>query len=482
MIAAIVFFLPLLLGLILLMSRSKHSSAVTIYGSLAGLLLTIYAIVNKGNRSLSELDIPWISSLGIHFHLGLDGISGVLVLLSYVLLFLIFVQQRVRNPEPALPGWALLMQAGMNGVFMAKDAVLFYVCWELALIPIYLICLIWSSGNREKITLRFFLFTVIGSLFMLAGFIFIYLKTGEQFSERSFSHEAFLQTGRILSERDQTFVFLLIFLGFAVKIPVMPLHVWQPDTYTHAPYSGTMLLSGLMAKMGTFGYLFWLAPVLPLGYRYWAPLIMFLCVATVLYASCVAIVQKDFKALLAWSSLAHMAMMACGITALKEESMNGAVVMMFSHGLTATGLFMVADIIERHTGTTEISRLGGIRSMNGQFSNLFLIILLGSVALPLTSGFPGEFLILNGMYQFGTGWAVAASLSVILGAVYMLRAYQKIMLGEPSGRGVVFNALLASDKWALSLICAGIIVIGIFPNIILRDVTVQIQELIQLVK
>ncbi|MCX8080685.1 MAG: NADH-quinone oxidoreductase subunit M [Bacteroidia bacterium] len=476
MMALLLFVFPLLAGFLLLLSRMRAFWSISFIFSLLMFAGSLSAFFGQSYPNFINFEIPWVPSIGSHFHLNAGGVGSALVLLTGLLYPIIFIQQKSRNLPPAFFGMAFIMQAGLNGVFMARDAVLFYVCWELALIPIYLICLMYGGQNRETITLRFFIYTVLGSLFMLAGLIYLYTETGSFFSERSFSHEAIMDAGSMMAEKKQILVYALVFMGFVVKIPLIPFHVWQPSAYTNTPFAGTMLLSGLMAKMGTFGYLFWLAPTLPLGHQYWSPLIMALAVITILFAAGVAIVQKDFKELLAWSSLSHMAMMAAGITSLKEEALSGSVVMMFSHGLTAVGLFVIADILERHTGTTQIQQLGGIRSMNGQFSNLFLIVLLGSVALPLTSGFPGEFLILSGIYQYGQGWAVAAALSVILGAVYMLRSYQRIMLGEPP-RDQVFKALESTDKWALMILCALIILLGVYPNLILNGIKEGVGEL-----
>lgn len=478
MMALILFILPLLTGLFILTVRPKSFWSISFITSFLIFLGGLSACMYFSYPNFINFEIPWIPSIGVRFHLQIEGISAILVLLSGLLYTLIVLQQKSRNWPSSVYGLAFIMQAGMNGVFMARDAVLFYICWEMALIPIYLISLIHGGEGIEKITLRFFLFTVLGSLFMLAGLIYLYIHTGSGFTERSFSHESIIYAGTYgLIEKEQIIVYALIFLGFAVKIPIIPFHVWQPSTYTNSPYIGTMLLSGLMAKMGTFGFLFWLAPTLPLGHKFWSPVIMGLSVLTVLFAAVVALTEKDFKSMLAWSSLSHMAMMAAGITSLKEEAISGSVVMMFSHGLTAVGLFVVADILERHTGTTLMEKLGGIRSRNGQFANLFLIILLGSVALPLTSGFPGEFLILNGIYQYGSGWAFAAALSVILGAVYMLRSYQKIMLGDSLLRDSSFQGLQLHDKWVLGIICFLIILLGLFPNLILNSIKENIYQL-----
>lgn len=226
-----------------------------------------------------------------------------------------------------------------------------------------------------------------------------------------------------------------------------------------------MLLSGIMLKMGTFGVIKWLLPIAPLALAKWGGTVILLSSIGIVYASCIAIVQKDYKRLIAYSSIAHVGLIAAGILSANQQGVQGAVIQMISHGVNVVGLFLIADILFRHTGTRDIDKLGGIRNMNGQFSVLFLIILLGSVALPLTNGFIGEFLLINGIYQYSAGIAAFAGLSVILGAVYMLRSYQKIMLGEKIAGGIEFGSLAkTSDKTVLIIVCVVIIAFGVYPK------------------
>ncbi|MFY8185939.1 MAG: complex I subunit 4 family protein, partial [Bacteroidia bacterium] len=255
-----------------------------------------------------------------------------------------------------------------------------------------------------------------------------------------------------------------MFLAFAIKMPIFPFHTWQPDTYVVAPTQGTMLLSGIMLKMGTFGLLKWLLPVVPLGVQNWGNVAMVLSVFGIIYASCIAIVQTDFKRLIAYSSIAHVGLIAAGILAWNQQGVQGALMQMVSHGINVVGLFLIADILMCQTGTREISKLGGIRNVNPQFAVLYLIVLLGSVALPLTNGFVGEFLLITGVYGYNAWIAAFAGLSVILGAVYMLRSYQGIMLGETNELTAKFTNLSGSDKAVLIIVCAAIIALGVYPQ------------------
>lgn len=299
---------------------------------------------------------------------------------------------------------------------------------------------------------------------MLIGLIYLYNHTGFGSGIKSWAINDLYTAGRSLNVDQQSAVFWMIFLAFAIKMPIFPLHTWQPDTYVVAPTQGTMLLSGIMLKMGTFGVIKWLLPVVPLALEKWGGTAILLSSIGIVYASCIAIVQKDYKRLIAYSSIAHVGLISAGILSANQQGVQGAVIQMMSHGVNVVGLFLIADILFRHTGTRDIDKLGGIRNMNGQFSVLFLIILLGSVALPLTNGFIGEFLLLNGVYQYSAGIAVFGGLSVILGAVYMLRSYQKIMLGEKPNNAMEFGSLASSDKIVLITICVVIIAFGVYPK------------------
>jgi NADH-quinone oxidoreductase subunit M len=322
---------------------------------------------------------------------------------------------------------------------------------------------VWGGENRSAITFKFFVYTLFGSLFMLIGFIYLYNHTNVD-GHKSWFVEDLYNAGRSLNVTQQSAVFWLIFIAFAIKMPIFPFHTWQPDTYVTAPTQGTMLLSGIMLKMGTFGLIKWLLPVVPLGLERWGNTAMTLSIIGIIYASLIAMAQKDYKRLIAYSSIAHVGLISAGIFSATQQGIQGAVMQMLAHGVNVVGLFFVADILMRHTGTREMEKLGGIRSMNGNFAVLFLIIVLGSVALPLTNGFVGEFLLINGVYQFSAKAAVYAGLTVILGAVYMLRSYQSIMLGERRDASITFGSIAGSDKLVLVIICATILVFGVYPK------------------
>lgn len=459
---------PLIAALLIFLMRGNAARNLAFGFSVIELALAVVAYIqfkHNPDSALLTASYCWVPVLGINFSVVINGLSLLMVLLTTFLVPLIILSsfKNTYNNSHNFYGLILLMQMALVGVFVAADGFLFYVFWELALIPIYFICLVWGGDNRGQITFKFFVYTLFGSLFMLIGLIYLYNHTNVE-GLKSWAVQDLYNAGRSLTETQQSAVFWLIFIAFAIKMPVFPFHTWQPDTYVTAPTQGTMLLSGIMLKMGTFGVIKWLLPVVPLGLEKWGCTAMVLSVTGIIYASIIALSQKDFKRLIAYSSIAHVGLISAGIFSANQQGLQGAIMQMLAHGVNVVGLFFIADILLRHTGTREMEKLGGIRSMNGNFAVLFLIVLLGSVALPLTNGFIGEFLLINGVYQYNAWFAAFAGLTVILGAVYMLRAYQKIMLGERKDSNIAFGSIATSDKITLVIICAVILVFGVYPK------------------
>ncbi|REJ80981.1 MAG: NADH-quinone oxidoreductase subunit M [Bacteroidetes bacterium] len=417
----------------------------------------------------------WVRSLGISYYIGLDGLGLLLVLLTVFLVPLIILASFKHSYEK--PGLfyalVLLMQTALIGVFISYDGFLFYVFWELALIPIYLICLMWGGKNRAAITLKFFIYTLAGSLLMLVALIYLWTKTPYP---HSFEISRLYET--TLSLDEQSWIFWAFFIAFAIKIPVFPFHTWQPDTYTNAPVAGSMLLSGIMLKMGVYGTLRWLLPVVPSAVQEWAPWAIGLCVAGILYASLIAMTQSDFRRLIAYSSIAHVGLIAAGVFSLTSSGLQGGIIQMLSHGVSVVGLFFIADILFRRLNSDEMESMGGIRNMAPVFSTFFLIILLASIALPLTSGFVGEFLILNGLFQYKPLIAGLAGISVILGAVYMLNAFKKINLGTENKEIKSFDKLSRTEWLVLTPLVIMIFWIGIYPSYFLSLAEPAVAEIL----
>ena len=412
--------------------------------------------VDGGWKTL--FDQPWISD-NIRFTTGFDGLTGILLLLTNILVPVIILGG-IRNDENRvkITALTLFMQGALNGVFMAQDGLMFYIFWELALIPIYFITLTMSGENAFKISLRFFIYTFVGSLAMLASLIYLFLHTANY----SFAFEALRAVE--LSHTESIFVGGGILLAFLVKIPVLPFHSWQADTYTNTPAAGTMLLSGIMLKMGLYGLLRWFLPLAPESIEFYQPWVIGLSVAGVLYGALIAIRQKDMKRLVAFSSLSHVGLIAAGIFTLTLEGLEGSVIQLFVHGINVVGLFLVIELIERSTGTRMLGELGGLAKNNRLFMIFFMLIALGTVAVPFTNGFPGELLLLKSLYAYRPNLSLLAGLTIILCAVYVFRMVQFSMFGE--GKGEV-----ASLKWneilAFGIITFFILGLGFMPQILI---------------
>lgn len=465
MLTLLIFF-PLIAAFFILISGRRAGRVAFVFSTIV-FFISIFMIIqfNPAGGFQYSQNSSWIPSLGISYNVGLDGISILLVLLTTFLVPIIILSSF--NREYKNPGLfyslILVMQFALIGVFSALDGFLFYVFWELALIPIYLICLIWGGQDRFRITLKFFIYTLGGSLLMLVALIWLWYQTP---ATHTFDLVTFYSLE--LSPSQQGWLFWALFLAFAIKMPIFPFHTWQPDTYVDSPTPGTMLLSGIMLKMGVYGVLRWLLPVVPDGVNQWSLTVIILSVIGIVYASIIAMAQKDFKRLIAYSSIAHVGLISAGIFSLTQQGIQGGIIQMISHGIVVVGLFYIAEILSARMETRDMSSLGGIRNQAQNFSTFFFIIVLASVALPLTSGFVGEFLLLNGIFQYNAIIAGVAGLTIILGAVYMFRAFQKISLGESNNLTRQFTDLNKTEKCVLMPLVVIIFWIGIYPDVILN--------------
>jgi NADH-quinone oxidoreductase subunit M len=482
MLTGLLIFWPLLATLVLFALKSHQAKTWALTASLIefGISMLVVLQFDASGPAQFVINHPWIASLGISFYAGIDGITLLLVLLTTLLTPLIILSSFKQHYENAASfyGLVLFMEMALIGVFCALDGFLFYIFWEMALIPIYFICLRWGGVNRGLVTLKFFIYTLAGSLVMLIGLIYLYFQTP---GNHTFAIQALYAAGQSLPAYEQGIIFWALFIAFAVKMPVFPFHTWQPDTYHTAPTPGTMLLSGIMLKMGIYGVIRWLIPVVPEGVDRWGTSALTLSVIGLVYASFLAIIQKDLKRLIAYSSIAHVGLIAAGIFTLNKIGLQGAMIQMLSHGIVIVGLFYIIDIIISRTATQEIASLGGIRTSAPTFNGVFIIILLGSVALPLTSGFVGEFLLINAVFQYNFVSGTFAAFTMILGAVYMLRSFQFTMLGESNAATAGFLDLDNHEKWVLYPIVILVILIGIYPTPLLKISEVAVDNLLTII-
>jgi NADH-quinone oxidoreductase subunit M len=422
-------------------------------------------------------DYNWIYPLGAQFKAGIDGINILLVLLTNLLVPLIILssfKHTYRNPG-AFYALILFMQAGLLTVFTSFDAFLFYVGWEAALIPIWFICALWGGENRIKVSLKFFIYTFSGSIVMLLAIIYLAAQTPTKVFDLNAIYALELDA------KTQGFIFWAFFLAFAIKMPLFPLHTWQPDTYTMAPAPGTMLLSGIMLKMGIYGVIRWLIPIAPLAFAQWGKLVIILSITGIVYASVIAFTQKNIKRLIAYSSIAHVGLIAAGIFAWNVQGVQGAMIQMLNHGINVVGLFFAAEILISRLNNAGLDGMGGIAKSAPRFAIGFFLIVTGSVALPITNGFIGEFLLLMGVYEYHLIAAVISGLTIILGAVYMLRMYQRTMLGTANVQTAVFRDIEGSEVVVMAVIGILILAIGIYPKPLLHLSESAVSNLVDLV-
>ena len=485
MTVSILIFLPVVAALVVLLFKNEVAKYAALAFAVAELVIACIFLSRFTPDASNQFGVlsPWIAKAGIYFNVGIDGISMIMVLLTTLLVPLIILTTFKHQYKNASAFYALIlfMQAGLLVVFTALDGFLFYVGWEVALIPIYFICAMWGGENRIKVNIKFFIYTFAGSLFMLLGIIYLHLQT----PSGSYDLHDFYNLN--LDGRQQSIVFWAFFLAFAIKMPIFPFHTWQPDTYTEAPTGGTMMLAGIMLKMGIYGVLRWLIPIAPLGVEKWGLLALTLSVIGIVYASIIAFKQKDGKRLVAYSSIAHVGLIAGALFSFtaadhtfiwSAASLQGALIQMLNHGINVVGLFFIWDIINSRLNTREISQLGGIAKVAPKFAIAFLIIVLGTVALPLTNGFIGEFLLLFGVFQYNIWFVAIAGLTMIFGAVYMLRMYKSVMHGETNALTITFTDISGSEVVVLGIICALIIAIGVYPQPILHLSEASVTNLI----
>ncbi len=470
---------PIVAGLITLLLKGETVKRFAFLLSLVELVATLYAVSQfnpAGINPALAFSYPWIESLGISFSGNIDGISLLLVILTTLLVPVIILSTFGRsyaNPS-AFYALILFMEAGLVGVFTATDAFLFYLFWEAALIPVYFLAGVWGGERRIAVTFKFFIYTIFGSLFMLLAMTYLYFQTP---GTHSSSLEAFYALD--LTTGTQAWLFWALFIAFAIKMPVFPFHTWQPDTYAESPTPATMLLAGIMLKMGIYGVIRWLLPVVPAGVAQWGTTAIILSVIGIVYGSIIAIRQRDIKRILAYSSFAHVGLMSAGVFSLSTEGMQGAVVQMLAHGVNVVGLFFIAEIIGRRINTRELAQMGGITQNAPSLTVFFMILLLGSVALPLTNGFVGEFLLLYGVFTFNPWYAAVAGLTIILSAVYMLRLFQGTMFGEQNELTAGMSDLTLTEKIALFPLAFMVFWIGMYPAPFLKLTEPAVQNLLQ---
>jgi NADH-quinone oxidoreductase subunit M len=476
---SVITFLPLLGAvLVALLPRGEggQHKGVAFFFSLLTFLISILLWTGfrpGASRYAFEQKTDWAPSLGFSYHVGLDGVALLLYLLTTLLGPIVVlsswkhIQERVKVYCIAL----LLLETAMLGTLAALDLVLFYVFWEAMLIPMYLLIGMWGSERRIYAAVKFFLFTFIGSVLMLLAIFWLWSNAGR----KSFDYLDLLNAG-VVDPATQRWLFLAFALAFAIKVPIWPLHTWLPDAHTEAPAAGSIVLAGVMLKMGTFGFIRYAMPLFPQAALAWAPAIAVLGVIGIVYGSLMCMAQTDLKRLIAYSSVAHLGFVMLGLSALTPEAVSGAVLQMVNHGISTGALFLMVGYLYERTHTRDLSAYGGLAGVTPALAATFLVITLSSIGLPGTNGFVGEFLVLIGTFTSRTisaavPLAVIGSTGVILGAVYMLWMYQRVFFGPPRKAASHGLADLSVREWfTVAPLLILIVVLGFAPQPLLSAV------------
>jgi NADH-quinone oxidoreductase subunit M len=475
----VVLFLPLAGFLIaLLIPRSASPQGHRFWALISSLAtfaasLGLLAWFDRGSAGEQlAIDVPWISTPNIHFAISVNGVSLWLVLLTTLLtpLCVLVSWNSIRDRTKEFYAFLLLLEFGLIGVFLAQDLFLFYVFWEISLVPMYFLIGIWGHDRRIYAAVKFFLYTMAASVLMLAAIIFIYNKT------QTFSYPAILEmlaSGKLaFPASEQMLLFLAFFLAFAVKVPIFPLHTWLPDAHVEAPTAGSIMLASVMLKMGTYGILHFCLPLFPSAARACAPWITVLAIIGIIYGALVAMVQPNMKKLVAYSSVSHLGFVILGIFSFTQPGLDGAVYQMLNHGISTGALFLIVGLLYERRHSLEIADFGGVATVAPWLATAFLITTLASIGLPTLNNFVGEFLVLQGAAIANFAWAVWASIGVILSACYMLWMYQRVFYGEAAGEVRAHVPDLKPREWAAVIpLIAMMVWMGVYSQSFLPPVS-----------
>jgi NADH-quinone oxidoreductase subunit M len=486
---AVVLLLPLI-GFFLVLFTPRDSKSPYAVALAATLLTFVFSLsligpaMANGAQFSSTVDSLWIDSPGlqIRLHLGIDGINLWLVLLTTLLLpIAVWISQSmIKERCKSFFALLLLFEFGLIGVFSALDLFVFYVFWEVALVPMYLMVGGWGAGKRGPAAVKFFVYTMLGSVFMLGSIIYLHGQAG------TFDYVEImnaLQSGRvILSPNQQLLLFLGFFAAFAVKVPLFPLHTWLPDAYTFAPTPATFLLASVMSKMGAYGLLRYSLTLSPGGAHRCAPWIAVLAIIGIIYGALIALIQPNIKRLVAYSSLSHLGFIVLGIFTFRQQGADGAVYQMIAHGLSTGALFLLVGYLEQRRGSLEIADFGGIASPAPGLATVFLIALLASIGLPVLCNFIGEFLVLQGAALAKFSWAAWAAIGVILSAAYMLWMYQRTFLGKTTQHNAAMPDLSRRDWVPLLPMIALMIWLGSYTQSFMPPISSANSRILELVR
>jgi NADH-quinone oxidoreductase subunit M len=469
------YLIPLAFALLAAVSPAKIVRFIGLIGTITSFVVAcIHVIYYLSDRTYILFQTDHVNALGLTMRMGYDGIGLLMVILVSLVNMLIVLSNvnRALAFEKSFFILLFIMQFGLLGVFTAMDGIMFYVFWELTLIPIFLISFWHGTPERKPALVKFFIYTFVGSLAMLLSIILL----GNNATD--YAYESLVAVK--LTSKAAFWVMSGFFIAFAIKIPLMPFHTWQPNTYTYSPMAGTMLLSALMLKMALYGMIRWMVPTAPEALMDFIPIVVFLGVLGVVYAALLAIKQTDIKRLFAYASISHVGLIAAGIILFNREVLEASLVQIINHSLVAMGLFLAAGIIEDRLNTRELQQMGGIAKIAPRFAFWFAVICFASVSVPFTSGFIGEFLLIKGLYSYHWLIGAIAGTTLVFGAVYTFRAYQISMFGPQ--RLENFNDLKWNEVLTFFILTVFIVLIGIFPQVIFDFVGPSLYKLLESIK
>jgi NADH-quinone oxidoreductase subunit M len=471
-------FLPLVGVVMMLLLRKESEGAVKVIALAISTLtfvvsLPLFFLFDKAKGAYAggladlvqfEVSKPWIAAFNVNYHVGLDGVSLLLVLLTTLLTPLCIwgsftsIKQRQKGYYIAF----LMLETGMLGVFSALDLVLFYVFWEAMLIPMYLLIGVWGGPNRVYAAVKFILYTMVGSLLMLVGILWLYFHAVP--GEQTFDLVRIFALGQI-PVKAQAYLFGAFALAFAIKVPMFPFHTWLPDAHVEAPTAGSIILAGVLLKMGTYGFVRFCLPLFPAAAHEYAGLMMILAVIGIIYGALVSMMQTDMKKLVAYSSVSHLGFVMLGLFAFNIQGMQGGTIQMINHGLSTGALFFLVGVIYERRHTRLIAEYGGIAKVMPKYATLFMIVALSSIGLPGLNGFVGEFLVLVGAFKSSITFGILGASGVVFAAVYLLWMYQRVFFGEIThDANKKLTDLTLAEKAILVVLLVFIVWIGVHPG------------------
>ena len=476
--------LPILGAVLITVISNKHLEIVKLIarllsvgvGAMSIWLLASFKTDNSGFQYVSQHD--WVTSWGISWHLGVDGVSLFLVVLTGILFPLVILGVDPHHDHKRYLAWLLLLEAGVMGSFLSLDLFLFFIFFEIVLVPMYFLIGGWGYDKRVYAATKFFLYTMLGSAFMLVGVIATAVLARRDIGYLTFDLVTIAEQASFATNTGR-WLFVSFAIAFAVKVPIFPLHTWLPDAHTQAPTGGSVILAGVLLKMGTYGFLRFGLYLFPAAAVWAKPVLLTLAVIGIIYGAIAATMQTDLKRLVAYSSVAHLGFIVLGIFAITSQSLTGSVMQMVNHGISTGALFLLVGMIYERRHTRQIAELRGIQSVAPIFSAAFMIVMLSSIGVPGLNGFAGEFLILIGSFQSARWWTIVAATGVILAALYLLWAYQRVFHGEPDEANSTF-AEMTLREGALIMVFIGLIgFTGVYPKPMLERIEPSVDKLVE---